>query len=400
MSERPAREGAIGVYLTEAQRRDWLRLIRSDNVGPVTFRQLVNHFGSAAAALDALPELARRGGARERIRIAAEADIERELATAERMGAQFVALGEPGYPKYLRAVEGPPPLLAMRGGADPLLGIGRRAPGLFDASLGDRATVAIVGSRNASLAGRKFAAMLARGAGEAGFLVVSGLARGIDGAAHEAAVATGTIGVLAGGLDRLYPPEHAGLVETIVGAGGAILTEMPFGWEPRARDFPRRNRLISGMSLGVVVVEAALKSGSLHTARFAGEQGREVFAVPGSPLDPRADGCNELIRNGATLIARVEHLLEALNPLVGWEPPDGGAEEPEGEAVHPVMSDATELERARRQILTALSATPTAVDDIIRVTGFPPAVVQLVLLELDLANRLERHGQGRVGLIL
>lgn len=399
MAEDRAREGRIGVQLTDAQRRNWLKLIRSENVGPVTFRSLVNHFGSAAAALDALPELARRGGARAKIRIAADAEIDAELAAADAMGARFVALGEPDYPKYLRAIDGPPPLIAMRGGTDSLLGEGRRAPGFFDARLADRPTAAIVGARNASLAGRKFAGMLAKGAGEAGFIIVSGLARGIDAAAHEAAITTGTIAVLAGGLDRLYPPEHAGLADRIVAGGGAIVSEMPFGWEPRARDFPRRNRLISGMSLGVVVVEAALKSGSLHTARFAGEQGRDVLAVPGSPLDPRAEGCNELIRTGATLISRVDHLLEALNPLVGWEPPETHAEEPEQLATEGQLPDPTETEKARRLILDALSATPTSTDDILRATGVPAATLHLVLLELDLAGRLERHGQGKVGLV-
>ncbi len=399
MSEKRPREGAIGVWLTDQQRRNWLKLIRSENVGPATFRSLVNHFGSAAMALDALPELARRGGARSRIRIAEDAEIDRELEIAAGMGARFVALGEPDYPKYLRAVEGPPPILAVQGGTNPLLGVGDRAPGLFDPGLGERATVAIVGSRNASLSGRKFAGMLARTAGEAGFIVISGLARGIDAAAHQAALTTGTIGVLAGGLDKLYPPEHAGLAVDMIAAGGAILTEMPFGWEPRARDFPRRNRLISGMSLGVVVVEAALRSGSLHTARFAAEQGREVFAVPGSPLDPRAEGCNDLIRTGATLIYKPEHLLEALSPLVGWEPPDTTAEEPDHSPTDRPMPDTTETERARTIILTALSATPTAIDDIIRETGLRPALVQLVLLELDLAGRLERHGQGKVGIV-
>lgn len=399
MAEDRAREGRIGVQLTDAQRRNWLKLIRSENVGPVTFRALVNHFGSAAAALDALPELARRGGARAKIRIAGDTEIEAELAASAASGARFVALGEPDYPKYLRAIDGPPPLIAMRGGMDPLLGEGSRAPGFFDTRLAERPTAAIVGARNASLAGRKFAGMLAKGAGEAGFIIVSGLARGIDAAAHEAALATGTIAVLAGGLDRLYPPEHAGLADRIVAGGGAVVSEMPFGWEPRARDFPRRNRLISGMSLGVVVVEAALKSGSLHTARFAGEQGRDVLAVPGSPLDPRAEGCNELIRSGATLISRVDHLLEALNPLVGWEPPETHAEEPEQFTTEGQLPDPSETDKARRLILDALSATPTSTDDILRATGVPAATLHLVLLELDLAGRLERHGHGKVGLV-
>ncbi len=399
MSEGRQREGRFGVQLSDGQRRAWLKLIRSENVGPVSFRALVNHFGSAAAALEALPELARRGGARSRVRVAEDAEIDAELAAAARLGARFVAIGEPGYPIYLRSVEGPPPILAVRGGQDPLLGAGKRAPGLFDAGYGERPTVAIVGSRNASLAGRKFAAMLAQGAGEEGFVVVSGMARGIDGAAHEASLATGTTGVLAGGLDRLYPPEHAALAEAIVAAGGALMTEMPFGWEPRARDFPRRNRLISGMALAVVVVEAAARSGSLHTARFAADQGREVLAVPGSPLDPRAEGCNDLIRGGASLISRVDHLIEALAPLVGAPPAGPEAYEPTQDLPGGDMPDASEAGTARRLILEALSATPTAIDDIIRATGQRPAVVQLVLLELDLAGRLERHGQGKVGLV-
>ena len=400
MSEASSGEGRIGVHLTDLQRRAWLRLIRSENVGPSTFRSLVNHFGSASAALDALPELARRGGARARIRVASEDDIAREWAAAESNGARFVALGEPGYPRYLRSIEGPPPILAIRGGQSPLLGVGARPPGFFDASYGDRPTVAVVGSRNASISGRKFAALLARDAGEAGYLVISGLARGIDAAAHQAALATGTTAVLAGGLDRIYPPEHVPLADAIVAEGGALVSEMPFGWEPRARDFPRRNRLISGIALGVVVVEAAAKSGSLHTARFAAEQGREVFAVPGSPLDPRAEGCNDLIRSGATLISRPEHLLESLAPLCGQDPPLSGADEPFHPPEAPIMPAATDLERARQTIFTALGATPTAIDDLLRMTDVAPAAVQMVLLELELAGRLERHGQGRVSLIL
>ncbi|MDR3497064.1 MAG: DNA-processing protein DprA [Ancalomicrobiaceae bacterium] len=395
MSEDRPLPGAAGLALSEAQRRAWLRLIRSENVGPVTFRALVNHFGSADRALDALPELARRGGARSRIRIAGNDEIDRELEAAHRLGARFVALGEPGYPRYLRAIEGPPPLLAVQGGVG-RLGLGSRPPGLFDPGLFDRPTVAIVGARNASLAGRKFAGILASGAGEAGYVVVSGLARGIDAAAHQAAVSTGTIGVLAGGLDKLYPPEHAGLAADIVAKAGALVSEMPFGWEPRARDFPRRNRLISGMALGVVVVEAAARSGSLHTARFAAEQGRDVFAVPGSPLDPRAEGCNELIRSGATLIASPEHLIEALKPMAEWEPPDASASEPSYE---PDDDGARDMDRARTLVGEALGFTPTPIDDIIRATGLRPAVVQLILLELDLAGRLERHGSGLVGLV-
>ncbi len=364
--------------LTDASRAAWLRLIRSDNVGPVTFRQLINHFGSAATALEALPELARRGGARARIRIASVADVERELATARAFGARFVAMGEVDYPGVLATVEGPPPLVAVKGGS----GVCRRP------------SVAIVGARNASLAGRKMAAILAQGLGHSGFVTVSGLARGIDAAAHEASLDTGTIAVFAGGLDRLYPPENEGLAARIAATGGALVSEMPFGWEPRARDFPRRNRLISGIALGVVVIEAAARSGSLHTARFAAEQGREVFAVPGSPLDPRAEGTNDLIRNGASLVATAAHVVEGLTPIIGAraEPVSLGEID---DADLPVDVPDT----ARRRVLEALGPTPVAVDEILRATGVRPGELQLILMELAIAGRLERHGGGRVSLI-
>lgn len=365
--------------MTEASRLAWLRLIRSENVGPVTFRQLVNHFGSAAAALEALPELARRGGAKARIRIAGTDEVAREAAVAAAFGARFVALGEEDYPARLAEIEGAPPLIALKGG-----------PGVCR-----RPSVAIVGARNASLAGRKMAALLARGLGEAGFVTVSGLARGIDAAAHEASLDTGTIAVFAGGLDRLYPPENADLAARIVATGGALVSEMPFGWEPRARDFPRRNRLISGISLGVVVVEAALRSGSLHTARFAADQGREVFAVPGSPLDPRAEGTNDLIRNGATLVATAAHVVEGLTPIVGRRFVAPAASEPGGDLDRPVdVADTT-----RRRVVEALGPTPVGVDELMRATGARPGELQLILMELAIAGRLERHAGGRVSLL-
>jgi DNA processing protein len=269
MTAAPAAPG-----LTREQRLQWLRLIRSENIGPVTFRELINHFGGAGAAIAAVPNLAERGG--RRIRIADETEAERELAAVEAAGAHLVALGEAGYPPALRDIESAPPLIAVKGDIAGLM----------------RPIVAIVGSRNASIAGRKFTMQIARGIGEAGFTVASGLARGIDAAAHEAALASGTVAVFAGGLDRPYPPENVALADRIVASGGALLSEMPMGWEPRARDFPRRNRIISGLSLAVVVVEAAARSGSLITARRAADQGRLVFAVPGSPLDPRSGGTN------------------------------------------------------------------------------------------------------------
>ncbi len=278
------RSGSEGVRLTEEQRLDWLRLIRSDNVGPRTFRALINHYGGARAALKAVPDLARRGGAAT-ARIYPRGDAERELKAAAGLGVSLIALGEPDYPARLKMIDDAPPLIAVRGQRDAFA----------------RSWVAIVGARNASAAGVKFAERLARDLGEAGFGVVSGLARGIDAAAHRATLMTGTIAVLAGGHDRIYPAEHAGLLDGILATGGAI-SEMPLGWEPRARDFPRRNRLISGVALGVVVIEAARRSGSLITSRLALEQGREVFAVPGSPLDPRCEGSNGLLKQGATLV--------------------------------------------------------------------------------------------------
>jgi DNA processing protein len=372
---------AAGPEMGEASRAAWLRLIRSENVGPITFRELINHFGSARAALEALPELARRGGARGRIRIASEAEVERELVAARAAGARFVAMGEADYPAHLLTIEGPPPLLAVKGG-----------PGVCR-----RHAVAIVGARNASLAGRKMAGLMARGIGEAGFVTVSGLARGIDAAAHEASLDTGTIAVFAGGLDRLYPPEHEGLAARIVETGGALVSEMPFGWEPRARDFPRRNRLISGIALGVVVIEAAARSGSLHTARFAAEQGREVFAVPGSPLDPRAEGTNELIRNGATLVANAAHVIEGLTPILGRRP----------DPTVLAASGSDDLERpldvgddARRLVLEALGPTPVTIDEILRATGVRAGELHLILMELTLAGRLDRQSGGRVALVM
>jgi len=275
-------EGGEPIRLTDEQRLDWLRLIRSQNVGPRTFRALLNHCGGARAALAALPTLSRRGGGTSAPQICSREEAAREIEAASKLGISLVALGEADYPRRLQMIDDAPPLIAIRG----------------EASVLSLPLVAIVGSRNASAAGVKITERLTRGLGAAGFAIASGLARGIDAAAHRASIATGTVAVLAGGQDRVYPPEHIDLLDDVL-TTGAALTEMPLGWEPRARDFPRRNRLISGLSLGVVIVEAAKRSGSLITARLALEQGREVFAVPGSPLDPRAEGTNSLIKQGA-----------------------------------------------------------------------------------------------------
>ena len=361
--------------LTEAERIDWLRLIRSDHVGPRTFRSLVNHFGSAKAALARLPELARRGGAARAGRICGEDDARSELAASKRMGVSLVAPDEAGYPPRLATLEDAPPLLGIRGTTEALM----------------RPMIAIVGSRNASGAGLKFAGRLAHDLSEAGFVIASGLARGIDQAAHRFSIDGGTLAVLAGGHDRIYPPEHEDLLAAILPSGAAI-SEMPLGHAPRARDFPRRNRLISGAALGVVVVEAAHRSGSLITARIAAEQGREVFAVPGSPLDPRAAGTNDLLTQGATLVTAASDVIQAVEPIMGRpielrEPDDDTPMDFEPEAG----------DRAR--IVGLLGPTPLLLDDLIRMAGTSPAIVRTVLLELELAGRLERHGGGLVSLI-
>src|SRR5271167_2222025 len=284
--------------LSDEERFDWLRLIRSENVGPRTFRALLNNCGGARAALEALPELARRGGAARPIRVASAEEIQRELDAARKLGVRFVALSEPDYPPVLREIDSAPPVLALRGAAEALR----------------KAAVAIVGSRNASAAGLTFAERLARGLGQAGYVVVSGLARGIDQRAHVASLETGAVGVLAGGHGKPYPSEAVPLMERMVEAG-AVLSEMPIEWEPRGRDFPRRNRIVSGLALGVVVVEAARGSGSLITARFALEQNRQIFAVPGSPLDPRAEGTNDLLKQGASICTGADDVLTALEPV-------------------------------------------------------------------------------------
>ncbi|PWJ85797.1 DNA processing protein [Pseudaminobacter salicylatoxidans] len=369
-----------GPRLSDRQRLNWLRLIRTPNVGPASFRDLVNRFGSAETAIEMLPELMISGGARRIARIPSMAEAKAEMEEARRHGARFVCIGEPDYPPLLRRMDNPPPLLAMKGTGD-----------VFALP-----AVAIVGARNASLAGIKMARMLAAELGRDGHCVVSGLARGIDTAAHQGSFATGTVGVLASGLDRPYPPENIGLIDEITANGGAIVSEMPFGWEPRAQDFPRRNRIVAGMTLGLVVVEAAKRSGSLISARLAGEMGRLVFAVPGSPLDPRAAGANGLLKDGAILVTEAGDISAALAPLTGMplplppafqEPPDFSTTAPPGDD-------------DRYLVLEALGPVPVGIDDIIRHTGLHPAQVFMILLELDLAGRLERHSGGAVSLVL
>jgi DNA processing protein len=367
----------IPFRLTDRQRLDWLRLIRSENVGPRTFRMLVNRYGGAGDALRALPDLARRGGKTD-VRICSEAEAESEWRHARQLGVRLVALGESDYPANLQTIYDPPPVLTVRG-----------EPSVFNPS-----TVAIVGARNASAAGMKFAERLARDLADADYVIASGLARGIDAAAHRASLNGGTVAVLAGGQACIYPHEHTGLAEQIC-ERGALISEMPISWEPRGQDFPRRNRLISGLALGVVIVEAAQRSGSLITARRALDQGREVFAVPGSPLDPRAEGTNRLLKDGATLVTSADDVISALSGSAGRLIQTGQMEERENEQ-DPAMRDPAEEDR--RRILELLSPSPVGVDDLVRLSGCSPAIVRTVLLELELAGRLSRHGNSLVSL--
>lgn len=365
--------------LSDKQRLAWLRLIRTSNVGPATFRDLINRFGSAESALDMLPELALSGGATRSVKIPSIEEIQAELAAVTKAGALLIAIGEPGYPPMLRRMDQPPPLVVIKG-----------EPKVFDLP-----AVSIVGARNASLAGIKMARMLATDLGKAGYAIVSGLARGIDTAAHRGSLETGTVAVLAGGIDQPYPPENVDLYGEIAASSGAVISEMPMGWEPRAQDFPRRNRLIAGLSLGLVVVEAAQRSGSLISARLAGEQGRLVFAVPGSPLDPRAAGSNSLLKDGAILVTEAADIEDQLAPLSGARrPPQDTIEEPPDFTSTPPPGD-----RDREQVVEALGPTPVGIDEIIRHTGLHPAKVFMILLELDLAGRIERHSGGAVSLV-
>jgi DNA processing protein len=366
--------------LSEAERRDRLRLIRSENVGPITFRKLLDRFGTASAALRALPDLARKGGRRDAVRVCSVAEAEAELAILERHHARLIVLGDSAYPPPLAAIEDAPATISAIG----------------DASLLSRACVAVVGSRNASLSGRRLANDLAFGLGSAGFVVVSGLARGIDTEAHRGALASGTA-ILASGVDICYPQENAGLYASIA-ARGALVSEAPPGMAPQARHFPRRNRLISGLSSGVVVVEANLRSGSLITARMALEQGREVFAVPGSPLDPRARGCNDLLRQGAALTETVADVLAVLPPPGGSVPIPRHSIPAKEPAAAP-LDDAEPDQDVRRLIAETLSPTPVAVDEIIRTCQLSPAQVSTILLEWELAGQLERHPGNRVSRI-
>jgi DNA processing protein len=351
---------------------DRLRLLRTPGIGPVTFRQLVMRFGTPAAALQAVPDLARRGGGKAPA-LSTILDAEREIARVEKLGGKWLAAGQGLYPRLLAEIEDAPPLLMAKGNLNLL----------------DRQAVAIVGARNASAAACRFARGLAHDLGRHDLVVVSGLARGIDSAAHDGSLETGTIGVVAGGVDVFYPPENEERQKALC-QRGLVLAEMPPGTEPRARHFPYRNRIIAGMSSGTVVVEAAPRSGSLITARLAAEAGREVMAVPGSPLDPRAQGCNQLIRDGATLIQNAPDVVEAIRPF----------ENRVRAAPAPYQAQPEEVngDDALGLVEELLGPSPVPVDEIIRLSGAPTGAVQMALLELDLAGRLDRHAGGKVSL--
>jgi DNA processing protein len=359
-----------------------LRLARTDSIGPVTFRRLLARHGTALAALAALPGIAARRGTR--IALCPEADALREMAALHRLGGRFLFTGEAPYPPLLDLAEDAPPVLAVLG--DP-------------AALAGRA-VALVGARNASAAGRRLAEELAEQLAAAGLVVVSGLARGIDAAAHLGALRRGrTVAAVAGGLDQPYPPDHAKLQDRIAAEGGAVVAEAPLGTAPLARHFPRRNRIVAGLSLGVVVVEAAPRSGSLITARLALEAGRELFAVPGSPLDPRCRGSNDLIRQGAHLTESIadvlEHLPEAPRAFRLFEPPlawTGGGQAGE------TAPEPPPAEGEAAQVLELLGAAPTAVDEVMRRCHLSPSAVQAILLDLELAGRVEMLPGNRVAL--
>ena len=354
---------------------DRVRLIRTPGIGPITYRQLLLRFGNAEAALAAIPELARRGGGKAPA-IFSRSAAEREYAAVEKAGARYLILGKGLYPQALAELESAPPLLTVVGRLELL----------------DRPIVAIVGARNASAAACRFARGLAHDLSQQGVAVVSGLARGIDSAAHDGSLDGGTIAVIAGGVDVYYPPENEARQKDVA-ARGLLIAEMPPGTEPRARHFPYRNRIIAGLGVGTVVVEAAPQSGSLITARLAAESGREVMAVPGSPIDPRAQGCNQLIRDGATLIQSAADVLECIGNLHGRV-----ASPQRNFEFRPAAETADSDPDVLPLVEQLLGPSPVPVDELVRLSGAQPGAVQLALLELDLAGRLDRHAGNKVSL--
>jgi DNA processing protein len=370
----------VPATISSEERLNRLRLIRSQNVGPATFFALMEHFSNAAEALSAAPELSRRGGRKRAIRLADRAAAEAEIEALYQLGGKLIALGESDYPTPLAAIADPPPLIQVLG----------------DVSLLVRDCIGIVGARNASAAGRRFTRDIAADLGACDLVVVSGMARGIDTASHQGALKTGTIAVVAGGVDVAYPRENQPLYEDLI-AHGAVISEQPLGTQPIARHFPPRNRLISGLSLGILVVEAAPRSGSLITARMALEQGRELFAVPGSPLDPRYRGTNGLIRDGAVLTESVDDVMENLEAMKSAPGRQSSTRKNSGQPID--ILDEIEVSRAQTMILDLLGPVPVSIDELLRECQLSHAVMVTVLLELELAGRLERHPGNRVSLV-
>lgn len=369
------------VVMSEAEKLAWLQLSRTNNIGPVTFYRLIDAYGSAIKALEILPELSKRGGRKKPLKPAPWGKIEKEYARLRKNGGNIITAAEEGYPLALAALNDAPPVLSFLGNPD----------------LMNRSCIAMVGARNASLNGRKFAEKLARELGGREQIIVSGLARGIDTAAHKGSLQTGTIAVVAGGIDIIYPEENAGLYEQIR-ENGLILAESPLGQKPFAQSFPRRNRIVSGLSKASIIVEATMRSGSLITARLAGEQGRDVMAVPGSPLDPRAAGPNHLIRDGATLVRNAGDVLETLmnfsgNTLREAPPP------PEDKYYTAPPAEDEIPENAHEQILQQLSFTPVTVDELIRACKLSIPALQMCLLELELAGRIKRSPGNKISLL-
>ncbi len=359
---------------------DALRLIRSENVGPMTFFHLVKFCGSVKKALEMAPDISRRGGRKRAITIASKAEAEREYNAILKFGAQVLLYGEEGYPRLLQFIPDAPPVLTIRGHTH-----------LFSHTK----LVGMVGARNASANGCMFAKKLANDLGAAGYITVSGLARGIDTAAHRGSLASGTVAIIGNGIDQVYPPENAALYDEIA-ATGAILSEQPFGGQPHARSFPGRNRIIAGMTLGTAVIEASLKSGSLITANYANDYGRDVFAVPGSPMDPRCHGTNKLLREGAMMVETARDIIANLTPMGTL--PLAEPEMPMFSDSASAMPDEQTLEQARAALMVALSASPTQLDDLLTASGLTPHLMMAVLLELELAGKLERHPGGMVAL--
>ncbi|MGB0719042.1 MAG: DNA-processing protein DprA [Bdellovibrionales bacterium] len=367
-----------------AEKLDWLRLSRTENVGPITFYRLVERFGSASEALAALPELSKRGGRKKQLTAPSIAEVEKEYAGLRKLGGDIVTATDDTYPLALSACDDAPPVLSYFG----------------DIRLANQNCIALVGARNASLNGRKMAEKLAADLGARKQVVVSGLARGIDTAAHKGALAAGTIAVVAGGIDVVYPEENQGLYEEIK-ERGLILAESPFGQKPFAQSFPRRNRIVSGLSKAVIVVEATMRSGSLITARLAGEQGRDVMAVPGHPLDPRAAGPNHLIRDGANLVRSAEDVLEIIMNFSGNAMREPFAQRPLFEQPAPANEDNADApsEDDRTRLLSQLSFTPASIDEVLRAGDMSIPALQTLLLELELAGRVKRLPGNRVALI-